>query len=230
MPVATYALGALVLSLPWLTYGYLFSADEYIHVYNACILDDLLLGGDELGFAEWFALNPWPEPNLLGHALLVGLAQVVPLYVAEKFFIVALAAGVGYAFLRACDPLQLGDASAARSLPAGLWRAGLGVLALTFVFGAVLRYGFVNYLLGVTGLLAALTATAPRANGPRWSVALWALLLYFCHPIALLLFAGTATLRELLHRGLLSSTFAPSRKAIWTSRPSSASAFTLRGI
>ena len=204
-----FAASAAVLTYPWLAHGYLFSADEFMHAYNVCVLDELLFGGDPHGYAAWFALNPWPEPNLFGHSVLLGLTQVVPLYVAEKLLLLCIPVALGYAFLARRDPLRASAAPPAVSAAGWWWRAALGVLALGFACGLVLRHGFLNYLIGMSIALAAATATAGAGRSGRWSISAWALLLYLCHPIPLLLFGGFVALREALHRGLVTEWLAP---------------------
>ncbi len=184
-----YTLGALVACAPWLWTSHLLAPDEYVHLYNVCALQELLSAAPGKLLSEWFELNSFPEPNWFGHGLLLVLGRLLPLPLAEKALVIVAVAAVGYGFLR-------------RS--ANPWSASLGVLALTIMLSAVWQRGFVNYVLGMLLCLTALTATAPGRGdaapraGPPAATAVWAGILYFCHPIALLFFAGLTVLRELL--------------------------------
>ena len=194
-----YSLAALAVAVPWLAFGYLFAADEYVHAYNACALDALLTDPGS-GLHRYFVVNAFPEPNLYGHAVLLALGRVMPLALAEKALVLALLALTGYAFSPRRPPRAPEPALAARN-DLGAWaRAGVAALALAFVFSASWQLGFVNYLTGMVAVLAALRATSPT-QAPWWAVTAWSLLAYFCHPIALLFLMGTYGLRYWLAAG-----------------------------
>jgi hypothetical protein len=85
---------------------------------------------------EFYVLNRSPEPNLLGHVLLVALLEVAPPTVAEKLmvalFVVAL-------------PLAVRYAVRAVAADAG-W---LAVLAFPFIYSWPLHMGFFNFCWGL---------------------------------------------------------------------------------
>ena len=189
-PVLAYAAVAALFLWPWLAHATLFASDQYVHAYTASTLADWLRGGDAL--ADWFVLNRFPEPNWLGHGYLAVTHALteLPVPLLEKAFPLALAALSGYAFLGRGGLAGRFRGGAAR------WRAALAMVALAFWFGGVWQLGFVNYQLGMAGCLAGLTATDLGRRHRRWGVPAWALLLYACHPIPLLLFAGMLGLAE----------------------------------
>ncbi len=198
--ILLYLLGALLIAWPWLAFDYLFAPDQYVHGYNACVLRTMLSDANSY-FSSWFRFNTFPEPNLITHWLLAILTQVLPLHLAEKTLVVALAALNAYAFL--------GDRPS--SSPASyLWSTTLALLALQFWFGATWQLGFVNFLIGMAAALAGLTHTTQRT----WSIPLWAIAIYFCHPVALLYFIGTVGLRSLLAAGFFEAPVAKTRQ-LW---------------
>ena len=188
-----YAALAAVAVWPWLAYDTLFAPDEYVHLYNACALERL--GDPDAPFAAYLRPNRFPEPNWFGHGWLLLATRVAPPWLAEKAFPLLLALGVGYAFLGA--------------RPRGRFAGLYGGLALLCLLGATWAAGFVNYLTGMVAVLAALThLSRPRRHHAALTFA-WAALCYVCHPIALLFFAGTLGLRDLLANGLLSTRLWP---------------------
>jgi len=185
--------------------GYLFAPDEYMHVYNACILQEVF----DNAMGSWYGINFFPEPNLFGHVWLYLAGKVMPYSVAEKFFVFIIAAGNGYAFLSAgggwpTTPTKL------------MWRTTLALLALGLWLSASWQMGFVNYLTGMVALLVALQHTAGTSRLRGLAVASWAVIIYFCHPLALLFFLGTVALRELLNRNLIDERMLP-RAGAWGS-------------
>jgi hypothetical protein len=133
------------------------------------ILD--LLRGDELT-ACFFELDPYPEPNWLGHALMAMVQAIAPAYVAEKVLILAFVIGLPLSF-RYCirqfpahDPLLVS-------------------LIFPFLMSYPLRMGFFNFCLGLplmlltVGRWRSILAGKIRAGFMATSVLL--LLLYFSH-------------------------------------------------
>jgi len=170
--------------------SYLFSADQYVHLYNTCLLDGQL---QHPSIREWLQLNTFPVPNWSGHALTLAFTQILPLALAEKLLVIVLWGLNGYAFLGAF----YGQAASDKSRRWFSTEVVFASLALMFWFSASWQLGFVNYLLGMAGVLAALRHTS-HYRGRGWKVLVWACLLYFCHPIALLFFGGTYMLRYFL--------------------------------
>jgi len=202
-----YLVLATILVYPFLAYEYLFAADQYVHGYNACILEELRLNADSY-YASWFHVNTFPEPNWIGHGIMWGLAQAVPLYVAEKVFVFLLLFGNGYAFLNARSALSPLLVST-NSVSVWVWKTAAASLSLVFLFGAIWQLGFVNYLLGMVAVIVGLTHTSRLPSDPRFAAIGWGIFTYFCHPIAFLFFMGTFSLRELLGRNLLSVSLIP---------------------
>ena len=210
-PRLLYALGALALALPWLVYPSLFAADEYVHVYNAEVLRAMLADAGSR-YHDWFEINRFPEPNWFGHAWLLAVGALSPSWFAEKGFVALVALANGYAFLgtrgsgfSVSSPLT--GETRAEPTQDTLFAPLAALLALVFWLSAVWQFGFVNYLLGMAFCFAGLRHTAGReANLPYFA---WAVLLYFCHPIALLLFLGVVTLRSMVVRGSITDRLSP---------------------
>ena len=184
-----YAALAILLAWPWLSSPFLFSADQYMHGYNVCVLEDLLRDSDSF-YASWLTVNTFPEPNLLGQAIHLLLRQGLSDPFAEKVLLLLLLGLNGYAFL---GGWSRSAAPASRTLA----QTALASLAACFWLSASWQLGFVNYLLGMALVLAALRNTAHNRTGCV-RVLLWSALSYFAHPIALLFFLGTYSLRYLL--------------------------------
>jgi hypothetical protein len=208
-PWLVYLSVATLLAYPFLAYEYLFAADQYVHGYNACVLEEMRANSGSF-YHQWFQMNTFPEPNWVGHGILWVLAKAVPLYVAEKVFVILLILGNGYAFLSAKSALVLQvDAESKQS--AWPWKTAAALLSLIFLFGAIWQLGFVNYLIGMVGVIVGLTHTSRMRSMRSFAVIAWGLFTYFCHPIAFLFFMGTFSLRELLRRDLLSKYLYPLR-------------------
>ena len=66
---------------------YFLTGDGPCHLYNAHILLDLFSGRQVDFYGKWFEVNPAPEPNWFGHAVLMVLMQVFPPFLAEKLLL-----------------------------------------------------------------------------------------------------------------------------------------------
>ena len=202
LPWIVYLLLAAVLVYPFLAYEYMFAADQYVHGYNTCILEEIRSNPSSY-YADWLHINTFPEPNWIGHGLLWVLAKALPTHLAEKAFVLLLVIGNGYAFLTSKSALspQLDFRCWNFAWP---WKTATALLSLIFLFGAIWQLGFVNYLFGMVAVIVGLTHTSRLKSDQRLAVAGWGVFTYFCHPISFLFFLGTFSLRELLGRNLLS--------------------------
>src|SRR5262249_19075533 len=154
---ALFAAAALLHLVPIWRVHYIPTVDGPSHVYNAVVLRELARGTPE--FARAFAVNPRPNPNWLGHALMVPFAAK-PL-VAEKLLLSLIV----LLFLWGC------------------WRLGgvYAFLAMPLTFHLLLQMGFYNYSLGVALLLHAIASWWRRERG--WITALWMLFCALAHPL-----------------------------------------------
>lgn len=185
----------------------MFAADQYVHGYNTCVLEEM--GNKPSSFYhEWFRFNTFPEPNWVGHGLLWVLAKAVPMYIAEKVFVLLLVLGNGYAFLSTTSPLS-SSKNTRSSDKVWPWQTAAALFSLIFLFSSIWQLGFVNYLLGMVAMIVGLTHTSRLKSSKRIAVIGWGLFTYFCHPIAFLFYMGTFSLQELLERHLLSPYLKP---------------------
>lgn len=170
--------GALVLlhAVPVLAFTWFPTLDGPAHLYNARIIGSLLSG--DAATARFFELDPFPEPNWLGHALMTGMMAVSTAQMAEKTVMLLYVIGLPLSFRFALRRLNAPD----------LWAA---VLIFPFIYGFTFRIGFLNFSLGLPLLLLAL-GTGPalaRSSGGRAVVPMMGLLtaLYFAHLTCFLL-------------------------------------------
>ncbi|MFB6258103.1 MAG: hypothetical protein ABEH38_05375 [Flavobacteriales bacterium] len=168
--------------------------DAPSHLYNARLINDLLLGENEL-VHRFFSLNGDPVPNWTGHFILAVLKWIMPSFLAEKLLILSYALGLAYAFRYLL-----------RATPNG--RPLLAYLVLPFIYHNLFFVGFYNFCLGLTFLFLSLGYyQKSRAIGfkvKRMGVLfLLFLLTYFSHLFpfaALLLILGTENIYTLVHR------------------------------
>ncbi len=132
------------------------------------------------------------------------------MYIAEKAFVILIVVGNGYAFLSRRSAICAQRKNPSDNSPWSL-KVAAALLSLIFLFGAIWQLGFVNYLLGMVGVIAGLTQTSGESANHRFAIISWGLLTYFCHPIAFLFFMGTFSLRELLKRNMVSQYLVPQR-------------------
>lgn len=173
-----FVFGALVLlhAIPVLAFGWFPTLDGPAHVYNARIVQELL-GGDAF-IGRFFTINPFPEPNWLGHAIMAGTLSIAPAHIAERVVMLLYVVGLPLAFRFAVRRWG------ARSD----WPA---LLVFPFIYCFTFRIGFLNFSLGLPVLLLAIglgrayaQRTSPRA---AWALALVLLALYFAHLTCFLL-------------------------------------------
>ena len=107
---------------PVFTSTWFVTLDGPCHVYNARVILDLVL-------------NPFPEPNWLGHAIMASLMTVAPAHVAEKIIFMLIIGGTAWAFRRLTLTLS----------PHRPW---LSWLVMPFLLTYTLRMGFINFCLG----------------------------------------------------------------------------------
>jgi len=127
------------------------TVDGPSHVYNAVVLRELAAGSPE--FARVFAVNPRPNPNWLGHLVLVAFPERVLFSLIVVLFL------------------------------AGCWRLGgvYAFLAMPLTYHLLLQMGFYNYALGVALSLHAIASWQHTPGG--WRAAVWMLLVALAHPL-----------------------------------------------
>lgn len=128
-------LGVLAVHLaPVVVFTHLPASDGPGHVYNAHVVEQRLLGGDPS--VPYFSFNPAPDPNWLGHALLVLAMVAMPAAASEMTLQLLYVLGFPLAFryfLRST----------------GQDTKGLDFLAFPFVYGIHFHWGFYNFLLSL---------------------------------------------------------------------------------
>src|SRR5437899_4195899 len=147
------ALFAVQLAPVW-AFRYFPTQDGPSHLENANIL--LLLHRTDLpAFREYYAINPKPTPNWLGHLALAGLILMSSPLLAEKIlltgYILALPLAVRYAF-RAMRPES----------------AALAVLSFPFLYNCLLHYGFYNFCLSIALFFVAIGYWLGRKTHIGW--------------------------------------------------------------
>jgi hypothetical protein len=161
--------------LPLWLFRYFPSQDGPAHLENASILRWIVAPDGDL-WRAFYVLNPRPEPNYIGHCLLVALLAICSPLVAEKLLLTAYVAlfpwSVRFA-LGAVDQRQ----------------RFLSLLAVPFVHGWLLYMGFYNFCLSLPLLFLMLGAwfrlPARCAWRPGLLVASLGILLYFAHVFSL---------------------------------------------
>ncbi len=148
------------------------------HLYSSRILLDLVATGDPANYHAWFDLNTQLFPNWFSSILLSALLSIATPLIAEKIFIslliISLPLAVRYA-LRMINPTA----------------AFLAPLSLLLANSYFLIYGFYNFQWSIVFLclFIAYYSKHRHALAPVnvLVLALFALLLFFTHPVALLL-------------------------------------------
>lgn len=130
---------AVWLVAPVFSYVSFYTNDGPAHLYNSTILRELLLGKGG-HYLDFFELNLRPEPNWIGHILLVILLFMFEPLVAEKMLIFIYIASFLFAFRYLV-----------RAFNTNNWAAV--VLVAPFVYSFPLYIGFYNFLFGVVCLL-----------------------------------------------------------------------------
>lgn len=190
--VLFFVLLALQLVPLWSVH-YFLTGDGPCHLYNAKVLLDFFQGGEAKSFfSSWMFVNTALEPNWFSHAtmsLLMGLGA--PPFLAEKILqtIYVLAFGLGLRFMiRQLNPNAL----------------FLSTFGLLLTYHHVFQMGFYNYscslaiMFWTTGYW--LKHRQDWTAGRMLLLGLGFVLLYFCHPIGLLLsflMIGSVFLAEL---------------------------------
>lgn len=162
------------------------TVDGPSHVYNAMVLRELAAGSPEFG--RVFAVNPRPNPNWLGHLVLVVLPERVLLSIIVLLFL------------------------------SGCWRLGgaYAFLAMPLSYHLLLQMGFYNYSLGVALALHAIASWRGAPGG--WRCAVWMLLVALAHPLpaaAAMVFIGIAWLMRSRRWRELVPLAAPALILIW---------------
>jgi hypothetical protein len=176
-----WVFGALMVlhAIPVLAFPWFPTLDGPAHLYNARIIGSLL-GGD-VTTARFFELNPFPEPNWLGHAIMAGVMTIASAQAAEKVVILLHVIGLPLSFRFAL--LRLGSRNA--------WAA---LLIFPFIYCFTFRIGFLNFSLGLPLLLLAVGTGARLSPSPDKRSLMWIALLltvlYFAHLACFLLAVG----------------------------------------
>ena len=158
-----------------IAFGWFPTLDGPAHVYNARIIAELLSGDVFVG--RFFGVNPFPEPNWLGHAIMAGTLFIAPAQIAERVLMLLYVVGLPLAFRFALRRL-----GARTDWPA--------LLVFPFIYCFTFRIGFLNFSLGFPLLLVAIglgRSFAQHTGRKGWVLALVLLALYFAHLTCFLL-------------------------------------------
>lgn len=154
-----------VLGFPWFP-----TLDGPTHLYNARIIVSLLSG--DPGATRFFALDPFPEPNWLGHAIMAAVMCLSSAQAAEKTVMLLYVVGLPLSFRFAAR--RLGATNALGQL-----------LVFPFIYGFTFRIGFLNFSLGLPLLLISIGVGIRAMNAPSrrtfYPLAGLLLALYFAH-------------------------------------------------
>jgi hypothetical protein len=167
----------LVHLIPIWGFKYFPSQDGPAHLENAVIIRDYD-DPDASLFRDYYEIHMRPSANLFGHMILVGLVSVFPLLIAEKILL------SGYIILL---PLSVRYTLGAIR-PGSQW---LAVLSFPFIYNFPFQMGFYyfSYSLPVFFFLVGYWARDRSRFRIRElvSLALLTLLLYFTHPVSLVM-------------------------------------------
>lgn len=186
--------------LPVALLEYFVTHDGPSHVYNSHIIT-WLLGNDELT-SRFFLFNPHPEPNWIGHALLIFFNFFFAGNISERILIALYIAGLPLSFRYLALTLNKN----------AFW---VSYLVFPFIYSLLFYLGFYNFCIGIPVLFystAFLLRSGTRLNSKKIILlAVLALLMYFSHIFVLLMFVPVVYLY------VLSETFfAPREKTIFS--------------
>ncbi|MCH8555778.1 MAG: hypothetical protein LAT76_11510 [Schleiferiaceae bacterium] len=145
------------------------------HLYNSFLLAELLSGENQL-ILDHFTANPWWKSNNLGHWLQLILMKFTTPIVAEKLFVILV-------ILMMASALNF-------------WTHNMNsnnnwplVVILPLLFSDIFFFGFFNFLLGVSGLIAGVGFWFKNRENSlgRKNILIWLgifLFTYFSHLVA----------------------------------------------
>ena len=158
--------------VPLWSVHYLPTVDGPSHLYNSSVLLRLL-SGEHGRLTDFYQIDWRPNPNWIGHAVMVALLTVLPPLVTEKVFVSAIILLFLY----------------------GAWllagESAYAFLAFPFVYHQSLQFGFYNYSFAA-GLYMLIVSfwwkrrDRPNARTIGWMTVLL-LVCYFSHPLPLLI-------------------------------------------
>jgi hypothetical protein len=169
----------VVLLYPVFSLDFIVSHDGPSHIYNSVIIRQLLYGRE---IADYFLnLKLFPEPNWIGHFILIILQYFVSPQVADKIFI-----GAYILFFPLFFRALLNKINPESTI--------LAFFAFPFIYSLFLFLGVYNFLAGITILIYALSNVIPKIGTGEnifRRVLIFSLLLYFSHLLALGVFIIT---------------------------------------
>ena len=177
--IATYAIAFLAVASPIIAFPVPVLFDYPAHLARQLIIHDLVTQGD---FSVMYQLNLVVTPNLGMEAIVLPLLFLgVPVEIAGRIFLVLIVALLG-------------------SGTASLHRALFGktsffpLFCFVFIFNPVFMFGFANYMLGIALTLHAFAWWLHARRRPALGIVpvalLWAVVLFFCHLMAVAFFLG----------------------------------------
>jgi hypothetical protein len=158
---------------PVFSLDYLVSHDGASHVYNAGLIRQLL-SFDSMA-DDFMDLKSFPEPNWIGHFILVILQFFVSPQISDKIFLGAYVVLFPVFFRHLLRKVNSESTV-------------LSLLSFPFVYSLFFFLGVYNFLAGITILFLALASLLPRiASGKKITarIFIYSMLLYFSHLLAL---------------------------------------------
>jgi hypothetical protein len=157
--------------LPVLLLDYFVTHDGPAHVYNASLLKNILFDRQSTA-AVFFSLRSFPEPNWIGHALMLLLSFIVDGNVAERMLLLVFIIFLPLSFRKLLRQIN----------PESVW---LSYLIFPFIYSYAFYGGLYNFMLGIPVLLYAvayfLGRDRPLVVGNYVFLFLTSMVLYFSH-------------------------------------------------
>ncbi|AEA43656.1 hypothetical protein Fluta_1664 [Fluviicola taffensis DSM 16823] len=167
-----FFLAVVVLNLiPILSHRFFPTIDGPAHLYNANLINHMLLNPD---FDSFFRFNPEPVPNWIGHILLCFFNWFLPGYLAEKLLLLVYFIGLPYSFRNLIKS-------------AGGEYVLLSYLIFPFTYNYLFSMGFYNFSLGLIGLFILLSfwiknhETITSSIKKTVILSIFLILIYFSH-------------------------------------------------
>ncbi len=162
------------LLFPLFTLTYIVSHDGPSHVYNADLIRQLLKGVSPA--SDFLILKTFPEPNWMGHFVLLLFKTIFSSAVSDKLFLAGYIILFPMFFLRLITRINRESAA-------------LAFLSIPFVYSIFFYLGVYNFLAGITILMLAISSVIPRireGGNPLFiRIFIYSVLLYFSHLLAL---------------------------------------------
>lgn len=166
-----------LLSFPLFKLSFLLTHDGPAHIFNACLIRELVNGNTLV--SDFLYLKNFPEPNWTGHLIIAFLSYFFHPNIAEKIFLGAYIFLFPFFFRKLLQKVNSNNGA-------------IVLLVLPFVYSYFFFGGLYNFLAGATVLFASLSIILPQfekgVNKKYIWISVFSILLYFSHLIALGIF------------------------------------------